>query len=181
MLVRCNLSKEMSAKSFSFIFIAAIFAVFASCSEKEPETKDRNIRDISDFEETLNGYASVFSEGGVKQQRLHVTTKSDAFDALKDFNFSIGGEVDKEHVGKWVEQYVVVGNLLYQKRTDDWIESYSEWGATGSVFYECDIDKDEKPTGNWKHNVYGERERSNTCVRVSPKSALYWRSLSRLF
>jgi hypothetical protein len=61
----------MNARNFSFILVAAIFAVFTSCSEKEPETKERNFREISDFEETLYGYANVFSEGGIKQQSLY--------------------------------------------------------------------------------------------------------------
>jgi len=164
MLVLSNLSKEMNVMSFSFILITAIFAVFTSCSEKEPETKDRNFREISDFEETLNGYANVFSGGDIKQQKLRATTKSSVFDALEDFNFSIVGELEVEDVGKWKEHYVVVGNLLYQKRTDEWIERYSEWGATSTVFYERDIDKDERPTGNWKHSVYGEGERNNACA-----------------
>ena len=146
----------MSTNNFLLSLITAIFAVFTSCSEKEPETKDRNFRDISDFEETLNGYANVFSGGDIKQQRLRASTKSGAFDALEDFNFSMVGEVEVKDAGKWKEQYVVAGNLLYQKRTDKWIEGYAVWGATGSVFYERDIDKDERPTGNWKHSVYDE-------------------------
>ena len=153
----------MNAKNFLFILITAIFAVFMSCSEKEPETKDRNFRDISDFEETLNGYANVFSGGDIKRQMQRTTTKSSAFDALKDFNFSIVGELEVEDVGKWKEHYVVVGNLLYLKRTDGLIEGYSEWGATSTVFYEREIDEGERPTGNWKHSVYGEGERNNPC------------------
>ena len=163
----------MSTNNFLLSLITAIFAVFTSCSEKEPETKDRNFRDISDFEETLNGYANVFSGGDIKQQRLRASTKPSAFDALEDFNFSMVGEVVVKDVGKWKEQYVVAGNLLYQKRTDKWIEGYAVWGATSSVFYERDIDKDERPTGNWKHSVYDGGERSNACAFLAEFVAVF--------
>ena len=156
----------MSTKSFSFILITAIFAVLTSCSEKETETKNRKFRDISDFEETLNGYANVFAGSVIKQQRLQATTKSSAFDTLENFNFSIVGELEVEDVGKWKEHYVVVGNLLYQKRTDEWIEGYAVWGETSTVFYVRDIDKDERPVGNWKYGVY-DKFQGNTCALLA--------------